>query len=249
MVILKNKAEIEKMRVAGHALADITKDVSSLISPGVTTSKIDRFIEDSMKSADLVPICKGYCGYKHASCISLNDTVIHGIPSDEIILKSGDFVKIDVVGSYKGYCADLTRYFFVGEPRENALKLAAVAQRALDVAIDSIKPGMHLSDISSIIQKEVESAGFGVVRNFAGHGIGKSLHEDPEIPNYGEPGCGPILKKGMTLAIEPMITEHDYSVKVMNDGWTIKTVDGGLAAHVEDTIVILEDGVEILTRL
>jgi len=249
MIVLKNKVEIDKMRVAGQALASIMKDVSSLISPGVITSEIDNFIESSMIKADLVPVCKGYCGYKHASCISLNDTVIHGIPSDQIILKSGDFVKIDVVGSYKGYCADLTRYFFVGEPRKNALKLAEVAQRALDVAIASIKPGMHLSDISSIIQNEVESAGFGVVRNFAGHGIGKSLHEDPEVPNFGKPGRGPILEPGVTLAIEPMITERDYAVKVMDDGWTVKTVDGGLAAHVEDTVVVLEDGVEVLTRL
>ena len=202
-----------------------------------------------MRKAGLVPVCKGYGGYQHATCISLNDTVIHGVPSQKIVLKSGDFVKIDVVGSYKGYCADMTRYFFVDQVSELVKRLAAVAQRALDAAIDEIAPGKRVSDISARVQREVEAHGFGVVRTFAGHGIGKKIHEDPEVPNFAEPGQGPILREGMTLAIEPMITEKDYAVKVMEDGWTVKTVDGGLAAHVEDTVAVVSGGAEVLTRL
>ena len=255
MIVIKSKAALDKMRVAGQLLATIVQEAgekveSNITTRSVTTLEIDRFIEESMKKVGLYPVCKGYGGYKHATCISLNDVVIHGVPSDKVVLKSGDFVKIDVAGSYKGYCADMTRYFFVGgkPASEIALKLARVAQSALDAAIFEIAPGKHLSDISSCIQQEVERAGFGVVRNFAGHGIGKKLHEDPEIPNFGKSGQGPILREGMTFAIEPMITQGDYAVRVAPDGWSIKTVDGGLSAHVEDTVVVVKDGAEVLTR-
>ena len=197
----------------------------------------------------LKPECKGYAGYKHATCISLNDVVVHGIPSDKIILKSGDFVKVDVVASYNGYCADMTRYFFIGEVAEEVRHLAETAQRSLEKGIKMAVVGNRLSDISACIQKEVEKEGFGVVRHFAGHGVGRFLHEDPEIPNYGKPGLGPVLQSGMTLAIEPMITQKKFDIKIMQDGWTAKTVDGGFAAHVEDTILITPNGPEVLTRL
>lgn len=249
MIKVKNKQALEKMKTAGQALAQIMDEVSSRLVPGATTLEIDRFIEKMMILRSLKPVCKGYAGYKHATCISLNDVVIHGVPSDKIVLKSGDFVKIDVAGSYKGYCADMARYFFVGEACSTVKRLAATAQYALDEAIKEIGPGINLSDISASIQQRVEGEGFGVVRAFAGHGIGKALHEEPEVPNYGEPGQGPVLREGMTLAIEPMITEHDYAVETLDDGWTVRTVDGGMAAHVEDTVVVTEHGAAVLTRL
>ncbi len=249
MIQVKNKGSLDKMRTAGKLLANIMGSVSDLVVPGVSTFEIDSKIEAMMRKNSLSPVCKGYGGYPYATCISLNDVVIHGVPSKKIVLKNGDFVKIDYAGAYKGYCADMARYFFVGKVDSSVEKLANVAQWALDAAIDKIKPGVRLREVSSCIQKIVEGEGFGVVRDFAGHGIGKRLHEDPQVPNYVDGGQGPILREGMTLAIEPMITQGDYEVKVLEDGWTVKTVDGGLAAHVEDTIAVVKDGVEILTRL
>lgn len=249
MIVVKNKIALDKMRVAGRLLAQILGEVSSQVVLGANTLEIDTFIEKKMRKAGLVPVCKGYGGYEYATCISLNDTVIHGVPSQKTVLKSGDFVKIDVAGSYKGYCADMTRCFFVGEVSNMVKRLSRVAQRALDAAIDEIAPGKRVSDISARVQREVESQGFGIVRTFAGHGIGKKLHEEPQVPNYSEPGQGPILREGMTLAIEPMITEKSYEVRVMEDGWSVKTVDGGLAAHVEDTVAVVKGGAEVLTRL
>ncbi len=248
-VVIKNKSAIEKMRTAGQALARVMQQAEQLIQAGVSTHEIDFQIEKMMVAAQLKPVCKGYGTYKHATCISVNDVIVHGVPSKEIILKSGDFVKIDVVGSYKGYCADMARSYFVGQPSPVAQKMAEVAQRALDKAIGLVRPGQHLSTISHAVQQEVEAAGFGVVRDFAGHGIGKRIHEYPDVPNYGTPGKGPVLQQGMTFAIEPMITEKSYDVRILDDGWTAATVDGGLAAHVEDTVVVTRDGVEILTRL
>jgi methionyl aminopeptidase len=248
-IVLKNKASISRMRQAGMLLAQIMDEVKSMMKPGIDTLTIDVFFEKRMRDLGLKPECKGYAGYRFATCISLNDVIVHGVPSKEVILKSGDFVKIDVVGSYKGYCADIARYFFIGEANPTAQRMALVAQQALDAAITKVAPGVKLSDISNTIQKIVENAGFGVVRDFAGHGIGKSIHEAPNIPNYGDPGHGPVLQEGMALAIEPMITEKNYDVRIMNDGWTARTVDGGLAAHVEDTVVVTKNGAEVLTRL
>lgn len=248
-ILIKNKTAIDKMRVAGQLLAQIIEDVKNEIVAGVSTFYLDGLIENHMQKAGLKPSCKGYAGYRYATCISLNDVIVHGVPSKEIILKSGDFVKIDIVGSYKGYCADLARYFFVGDASVVAKRMALVAQCALDNAIEKIGPGVMLSDISCIIQQIVEQEGFGVVRDFAGHGIGKAIHEAPQIPNYGKPGRGPVLLEGMALAIEPMITEKSYRVRVMDDGWTARTIDGGLAAHVEDTVVVTKNGAEVLTRL
>jgi len=249
MIIIKNKAAIQKMHTAGQLLARVILEIEKYVVAGATTLEIDRKIEEKMRAAGLNPICKGYGGYCYATCISLNNAVIHGLPSDKVVLKNGDFVKIDVVAAYKGYCADMTRQFFVGTVIDTIKQLAATAQAALDAAIEIIRPGINLSDISACIQDEVERNGFGVVRDFAGHGIGKAVHEDPEIPNFGRPGEGPVLREGMTLAIEPMITEKNYAVERGPDGWTILTKDGGLAAHVEDTVAVLSDGVQVLTRL
>ena len=179
---------------------------------------------------------KGYMGYRYASCISLNDEVVHGIPSSSRIVCAGDLVKIDVCAAYQGFFADMARTFLVEPINQKVQQFVNVAYMALDKGIDKAMAGNRLSDISSAIQQEVERHGYGVVRDFAGHGIGRAMHEDPEILNYGVPGKGPLLKKGMALALEPMITMKEYMVFVAHDGWTVKTVDGSLAAHVEDTV-------------
>ena len=249
MIVIKNKRAIDKMKKAGKLLALIFENIKPFVKEGVTTLEIDTFIENKILESGLRPECKGYGGYKHATCISLNDVVVHGVPSNKIVLKSGDFVKIDVVASYNGYCADMARYFFVGNVDPVVKKLAETAKRSLNKAIELAVPGNRLSDISSCVQKEVEKEGFSVIRRFAGHGIGRSIHEDPEIPNYGKPGLGPVLRSGMTLAIEPMIAQGHFEVKIMKDGWTAKTADGGYAAHIEDTVLITDSGPKILTRL
>lgn len=248
MIVIKDKRARQKMKIGGQLLSKIVDDSLRTVYAGMSTAELDRLVEQKMLSAGLKPVCKGYGSYKHATCISVNDVVIHGVPSESSVLKDGDFVKLDVVGSYQGYCVDMARPWFVGAPSSAAKRLCDVAQTALDSAIEMIKPGIFLSDISHEIQTIVENAGFGVIRDFAGHGIGKALHEEPEIPNFGAPGKGPRLREGMTLAIEPMITEKDYQVFVESDGWTVKTKDGGLGAHVEDTILVEANGSSVLTR-
>lgn len=248
-IIIKNKAAIAKMREAGRLLAFVMEDLKNEVLEGKSTWEVDVIIEKKMLAAGLKTPCKGFFGYKHATCISVNDVVVHGVPSKETVLKSGDFVTIDVVGSFKEYCADMARCFFIGEVKPVARRLADVAQQSLDEAISLIEPGIHLSTLSARIQQVVELAGFSVIRDFVGHGIGRTFHEAPEIPNFGKPGQGPILREGMALAIEPMIAEKDYRVKVLADGWTVKMADGGLAAHVEDTVVVTANGFEIFTRL
>lgn len=248
-MLVKNKSAIDKMTIAGQQLALIMEELGSLVVPGVTTYDLDSLIEHKMVARDLKPVCKGYAGYKYATCISVNDVIVHGIPSKETVLKSGDFVKIDLSASYKSYCADTARYFFVGDVDDKVRRIAAVAQKALDAAIEIALPGKRISDISACIQDIVERSGYSVIRVFSGHGIGKDLHEEPDIPNYGKPGRGMVLQDGMTLAIEPMIAEGDYGVTIMKDGWTARTADGGLSAHVEDTVVVRSGGAQVLTRL
>jgi methionyl aminopeptidase len=247
MIHIKNKLSIDKMAHAGFLLSDILASIDHMIKPGISTAEIDAWIELQLHAKGLVSKVKGYMGYRHVSCISLNDVVVHGVPRSDCILQLGDLVKIDVCASWSGYCADMARSFFVGQPSEQAQKLVDVAYQALKKGIEQARVGNRLSDISAAIQEEVEKNGFGVVRDFAGHGIGKNMHEEPEIVNYGKPGKGPVLREGMTFAIEPMITAGKYQVFVADDGWTVKTVDHSLAAHVEDTIAITSAGPVILT--
>lgn len=249
MITIKNKAALLKMEYAGQLVAQIVDQLTSLIKPGVTTYELDMFIEAQLVMHRLESKTKGFHGYRHTSCISVNDVVVHGVPKKETVLVDGDLVKVDVCASWKGYCADMARQFFVGIPSMEAQRLVEVAQNALEEGIKKAVIGNRVSDISCAIQKEVESNGFGVVRDFAGHGIGKQMHEDPEVLNYGQPGQGPILRPGMALAIEPMITAGHFDVYVADDGWTVKTKDKSLAAHVEDTVVITENGPRIMTRL
>ena len=247
MIHIKNKLSIQKMAQAGSLLSDILSSVEQMIKPGVSTAEIDTWIESQLEVKGLKSSVKGYHGYRHVSCISVNDTVVHGVPQADCFLKLGDLVKVDVCASWNGYCADMARSFFVGQPSELAQKLVDVAHQALKKGIAQARVGNKLSDISAAIQEEVERHGFGVVRDFAGHGIGKNMHEEPEIVNYGKPGRGPVLREGMTFAIEPMITAGKYHVYITEDGWTVKTVDHSLAAHVEDTIAITNAGPIVLT--
>lgn len=248
MIMIKNKASIRKMHQAGQLLAELYEELIPIIRPGICASEIDSWVEKKLKEKGLVSRMKGYMGYKHVTCISINDEVVHGIPQDNKVLHSGDLVKVDICASWQGYCADMARAFFVGDVDTKIKKLVSVAQQALDVGIEHAQAGKHLTDISAAIQQEVERHGFSVVRDFAGHGIGKQMHEDPEVLNFGKPGKGPVLRPGMALAIEPMITMGKYDVYITDDGWTVKTVDKSMAAHVEDTVVITETGPCVITR-
>jgi methionyl aminopeptidase len=248
MIIIKDKSSIKKMEEAGKLLAGIFDDIVPFVHETMSTLQLDSWIEEQLRLKGLESKTKGYHGYRHVSCISVNDEVVHGIPAAHKILRVNDLVKIDICASWNGYCADMARVFFVGKVSAEVKKLAAVAKSALDKGIEKARPGNRLSDISAAIQQEVEQHGYGVVRDFAGHGIGKHMHEDPEVLNYGKPGQGPVLRPGMALAIEPMITMGKYAVYVTEDGWTVKTQDKSLAAHVEDTIVITENNPKILTR-
>jgi methionyl aminopeptidase len=250
MILIKNKEAIRSMTQAGQALAEVFDILGPHISEGCSTLELDTFIAGELERRNLVSMTKGYMGYGHVSCISLNDELVHGVPRKDKKMRPGDLVKVDVCASWKGYCADMARSFFVGPiPADDEKTLfVAVAQRALDKGIAQACVGRRLTDISAAIQTEIESAGYAVVRDFAGHGIGKNMHEDPEILNYGKPGKGPVLQAGMVFAIEPMLTMGRYDVYIDDDKWTVKTVDGSLAMHVEDTVAITEGGPKILTR-
>lgn len=247
---IKSMQSLEKMRMAGRLLADIFENISSKIQVGTTTAALDSWIEEELNKRQLVSQSKGYKGYKHVSCISVNTVVVHGVPSGQVVLQSGDLVKVDVCAAWQGYCADMARCYIVDNVENQQVEhLKMVAQQALDKGIAQAVEGNRLFDISAAIQNHVEHFGYGVVRDFAGHGIGKRMHEDPDVPNFGTAGTGMRLRAGMTFAIEPMITQGSYEVYIDRDGWTVKTKDGSLAAHVEDTVLVGENGPEILTRL
>lgn len=248
MITIKNKSSIQKMEQAGKCLSAIFEQLRCVVRAGVTTMFVNNWIEEQLKKSGLVSRMKGYMGYKYVSCISVNNQVVHGVPSDKRMLQEGDFLTIDVCASFKGYCADMARMFYIGKMPQDIERFAHVAERSLSAGIAQAVVGNRLTDISAAIQKEVESAGFGIVRDFAGHGIGKLMHEDPEVLNYGAPGQGPILRAGMALAIEPMITMGGYEVYIERDGWTVCTNDASLAAHIEDTIVITQNGPKVITN-
>jgi len=249
MITIKNNDAMQKMRVAGNLLAQMFEMLEPKIAPGITTFDIDSLIENYIKKNELNSCSKGYLGYKYSSCISLNDEVVHGVPSSKKEIKDGDLVKVDVCVSYKGYCADMARCFFMKGVSPEVIELVRVSKLALDKGIDKARPGNRLSDISSAIETEINNYGYGIVKEFAGHGIGAKMHEDPEILNYGSPGRGPVIKVGMAFAIEPMITLGKHNIFIEKDGWTVKTVDGKFAAHVEDTVIVMEEGPMIITRL
>ncbi|MBA3954560.1 type I methionyl aminopeptidase [Candidatus Dependentiae bacterium] len=249
MITIKDNQAIEKMATAGRLLGQMLENIKELLVPDISTLELDTWIASYLKQHNLVSSTKGYMGYKHSSCISVNDEVVHGVPQAATKLKQGDLVKIDVCAAFSGYCADMARCFFIGSASVEAQNFVATAYSALDKGIEKAVVGGRLTDISAAIQAEVEYYNYGIVREFAGHGIGKKMHEDPEILNYGKPGCGPVLKAGMAFAIEPMITMGNHRINILRDGWTVKTVDKSLAAHVEDTVIITQQGPRIITRL
>ena len=235
------------MREAGKVCGQILRDLADIIKPGISTLEIDRFVEKTVREHGMTAAEKGYCGYPASVCVSINDEVVHGIPSKKRHLREGDIVSCDLVVEYKGYMADAARTYPVGEVSPEAMHLIETAERAFFNGIAYAKPGYRLQDISHAIQETVEGEGFGVIRDFVGHGIGSEMHEDPQIPNVGKAGKGPRLQPGMTLAIEPMITQGTWEVDVLEDDWTAVTLDGGLAAHYENTVLIPDGEPEILT--
>ena len=247
MIIIKSKQELDLMREAGKVCGQILRDLKGLIKPGISTLEIDRFVEKTVREHGMTAAEKGYCGYPASVCVSINDEVVHGIPSKKRHLKEGDIVSCDLVVEYKGYMADAARTYPVGQVSPEAAHLIETAERAFFNGIAFAKPGYRLQDISHAIQKTVEGEGFGVIRDFVGHGIGSEMHEDPQIPNVGKAGKGPRLQPGMTLAIEPMITQGTWEVDILEDDWTAVTLDGGLAAHYENTVVITDGEPELLT--
>lgn len=248
---IKTNAEIDLMRNAGRLLATVFKEVESIIEAGISTKEIDKFIGASIRKKNARASSKGYGNppFPGSACISVNDAVIHGVPSKKKVLKNGDIVGVDITLEYKGYNADKAFTFQVGECSPDAKRLVDKTQLAFFNGVKIIKEGIHLGDVSNAIQTTVESNGFSVVREFQGHGIGASMHEDPSIANYGTQGTGVILKKNMTLAIEPMVTFGKHHVVIEDDDWTVVTRDGSLASHYENTVLVLEDGFEILTVL
>ena len=247
MLTLKSQQEIELMRKASRIVAQILDEVDSRIRPGVSTQELDNFAERRCKELGVIPAFKGYHDYPASFCISVNDEVVHGIPSPKRLLKEGDIVGIDFGVICNGWFGDSARTFKVGKVSKEADQLMRVTYEALMLGIEQCHEGNRLFDIGHAIQKYVESFGYGVVREFVGHGIGRALHEDPQVPNFGSPGKGAPLKVGMVLAIEPMINAGGPEVKVLEDGWTAVTVDRSLSAHFEHTVAITASGPDILT--
>ena len=235
------------MRYAASVVVKVFKTLKPMLKSGVSTLELDELAEKVMIENGCKSSSKGYYDFPGAICISVNDTLVHGIPSKKIILKEGDIVSLDVVVNYKGYHADACRTYPVGIIKENAKRLIEVTKESFFEGVSKVHDGAHLGDVSEAIQKYNESHGYSVSKDYTGHGIGSSMHEDPVIPNYGTAGTGPILKEGMTLAIEPMVCEGKSATRVLNDGWTAKTKDGKLSCHYENTIVVTKDGYEILT--
>ena len=248
MIIIKSQKEIEIMREAGKIVAETHEILRSAITPGISTLELDKIAEENIRKYNAIPSFKGYGGFPGSICASINEEVVHGIPGSKII-KEGDIISIDIGACYKGYHADAAKTHAVGIISEEDRKLIEVTKESFYEGLKFAKLGCRLSDISHAIQTHVEKNNFSVVRDLVGHGVGKQLHEDPQIPNYGSPGKGPKLKEGMVLAIEPMVNAGKFHVKMLGDGWTIVTIDSKKSAHYEHTIAITEDGPLILTRL
>ena len=246
-VTIKSPREIELMREAGRILAKTHEELAKNLRPGMSTWDIDHMGEEIIRSYGCIPSFKNYNGYPASICVSVNDEVVHGIPHKEHFLEEGDIVSLDAGVIYKGDHSDAARTYGIGEIDDDAKKLIEVTRQSFFEGIKFAKAGNHLNDISAAIQKYAESFGFGVVRDLVGHGIGSHLHEDPEIPNFARKRKGILLQPGMTLAIEPMITEGSYEVVWLDDDWTVMTEDGGWAAHYENTILITEGEPEILS--
>lgn len=247
MIILKNDNEIRKMKEAGRIVEEALRLMEANIRPGISTFHLDRIAEEFITKQGAVPSFKGYGGFPGSICASVNDVVIHGIPSKEVILKEGDIISVDMGALKDHYHGDAARTFMVGEVSQSAKDLIRVTEESFFRGLEAFRAGNRLGDISSAIESHITAAGFGIVRDFVGHGIGRNLHEQPNVPNYGRPGLGPVLREGMVLAIEPMVNVGSYEVKVLKDNWTVKTRDGSLSAHYENTVALTEQGPQLLT--
>jgi methionyl aminopeptidase len=248
MIVLKSSREIALMRRGGQVLADLTETLRGTVKAGMSTLEIDEEVEAFIVGRGAQPAFKGYRGFPASVCVSINDEVVHGIPSPHRRLKEGDIVGLDLGCIVDGYYADCAVTVAIGEVPEAVQRLLDVTRESLEQAIDRCRPGRRLSDVSHAVQAHVEAHGFAIVRAFVGHGIGRALHEDPQIPNFGDPGRGPQLKAGMVLAIEPMVTMGTWDVRILDDGWTAVTKDGSLAAHFEHTVAVTDNGPDVLTR-
>lgn len=246
MVVLYSKEEIEKIAAAGDVIKEVFKQLKNFIKPGISTKDVDNLVENIIKSMSAVAPTKGYYGYPASCCTSVNEVVVHGVPGD-YILKDGDIISVDVVAKKDGYNADACRTFPVGNISEEAERLIRVTEESFFKGIENARIGKRLSDISSAIQEHVEAAGFGIIRQYNGHGIGREMHEEPSVPNYGKPNRGYRLKRGTVLAIEPMVSYGSYELKTLSDKWSAVTADGSLGAHYENTIVITDGEPRVLT--
>jgi methionyl aminopeptidase len=245
---LKSSLEIKALAESNRLVAEVMRGVAERIRPGAIPKEIDRWVESEIRTRGGVPAFKGYRGFPASVCFSVNEKVVHGIP-DRTPLKEGDVCSIDIGVLYRGFYGDMARTIPVGRVSQEAQRLIRVAREALDAGISAFQVGNRLHDISAAIQAHAEDAGFSVVRDFVGHGIGRDLHEDPQVPNFGTAGTGPRLRVGLALAIEPMLNVGTYEVEVLQDEWTVVTRDRKLSVHVEDTVVLTEEGPVVLTRL
>ncbi|MGM1049651.1 methionyl aminopeptidase [Paenibacillus uliginis N3/975] len=248
MIICKSEKELGLMREAGRIVAECHKLLSAHIEPGITTGELDQMADRFIRSQDALPSFKGYNGFPSSICASVNEELVHGFPSKRKLIE-GDIVTFDIGAQFQGYHGDSAWTYPVGKITEEAQRLLDVTEGSLYAGLALIKPDVRLFTISHAIQRHIEDAGFSVVREYVGHGVGTELHEDPQIPNYGIPDRGPRLKPGMVLAIEPMVNAGKRNVKTLEDNWTVVTVDGSLCAHFEHTVAVTQDGMEILTKL
>lgn len=247
MITIKSEREIELMKHAGILVSKMHKFIKPYIKEGISTYELDKLCEDFIRKNDAIPTCKGYEGFPSTLCTSINSVVVHGIPNKKTILKDGDIITIDVVIGYKGYQGDAAWTYKVGTINEEKTYLMEHTEKALYEGIKQVKPGNRIGDISHAIEEYANSHNLGVVRELCGHGIGKEMHEDPEVPNYGMKNTGPRLKPGMVICIEPMLTYGKRDIEVLDDNWTVVTKDKKPAAHYEHTILVTENGYEILT--
>lgn len=248
MIIGKSKKELDKMRAAGRLVGQVREHLRSLVKPGVTTIDLDRTAEKMIRDAGALPTFKGYNGFPYSICASVNEQIVHGFPS-QYALQEGDIFSIDCGVTLEGFVGDTAMTVPVGKVDEERLKLVRITEECLDRAIVQCRAGNHLGDIGWAVQQHAEANGYSVVRDYVGHGIGRRMHEDPQIPNYGKPGLGPKIKVGYVFAIEPMVNLGTHFTKVLADGWTVVTLDGKPSAHAEHTIAITEDGPEVLTMV
>jgi methionyl aminopeptidase len=249
MIIIKTQREVEIMRKAGRIVAGAHDLVRRNIKPGMTTYELDKMVEEYIRSCNAIPTFKGYNGFPASICASINEEVVHGIPSSYIKIKEGDIVSVDIGATFEGYVGDSANTYPVGKIDDEKQRLIEATKQSFYEGIKFAKVGYRLSDISHAVQEYAESKGFSVVRDYVGHGVGKEMHEAPQIPNFGQPGKGPRLQKGMVLAIEPMINAGSYHVKVLSNDWTVVTVDGRPSAHYEHTLAITDGEPDLLTIL